>query len=109
MQRLITKIEVATGVPRPYYERFQVLHYDVGQKYQSHHDHVPTQNENVCGARILTFYLYLSEVEAGGETAFPLLKPPLVVKPKKGSAILWSHVQPHDYLKRDDRIFLRWQ
>ena len=43
-----------------------------------------------CGPRILTFFLYLSDVEEGGETAFPTLG--LAVKPKKGSAVLWPSV-----------------
>jgi len=31
------------------------------------------QNGLVCGPRILTFFLYLSDVEEGGETSFSLL------------------------------------
>lgn len=40
-----------------------------------------------CGPRILTFFLYLSDVEEGGETNFPSLG--IAVKPKKGRALLW--------------------
>lgn len=40
-----------------------------------------------CGPRILTFFLYLSDVEEGGETHFPRLG--LKVKPRRGSAVLW--------------------
>jgi hypothetical protein len=41
------------------------------------------QNDNAlaCGPRILTFFLYLSDVEEGGETNFPLLN--ISVNPKK--------------------------
>ena len=48
-----------------------------------------------CGPLILTFFLYLSDVEEGGETAFPTLG--LTVKPKRGRALLWpgvSDLQP---------------
>jgi prolyl 4-hydroxylase len=36
---------------------------------------------------MLTFFLYLSDVEEGGETYFPTLD--IAVKPKKGRAVLW--------------------
>jgi hypothetical protein len=35
-----------------------------------------------AGPRILTFFLYLSDVEEGGETSFPYLD--IAIKPKKG-------------------------
>ena len=50
--------------------------------------------DQACGPRILTFFLYLSDVEEGGETAFPLLD--LAVKPQKGKAVLWPSVHDHD-------------
>ncbi len=34
---------------------------------------MPEQIKAACGPRILTFFLYLSNVEEGGETGFPLL------------------------------------
>jgi prolyl 4-hydroxylase len=42
------------------------------------------------GARILTFYLYLNDVEEGGETDFPRLG--LRVRPRRGRAVLWPSV-----------------
>ena len=39
-------------------------------------------------------FLYLSDVEEGGETAFPLLD--MSVKPKKGRALLWPSVLNSD-------------
>jgi prolyl 4-hydroxylase len=59
------------------------------------------QNHLSCGPRILTFFLYLSDVEEGGETHFPRLG--IKVKPRKGSAILWPSVYDHDYLQQDPR------
>ena len=53
------------------------------------------------GPRILTFFLYLSDVEEGGETNFPRLN--LSVKPRKGKAVLWPSVLNEDPTKQDTR------
>merc|ERR1711924_107775 len=47
-------------------EPLQVLQYHPGGHYHTHHDSVPGT------PRYLTFLYYLSEVEQGGETCFPL-------------------------------------
>lgn len=52
-----------------------------------HHDYGREDVGLACGPRILTFFLYLSDVEEGGETAFPKLN--ISVRPKKGTALLW--------------------
>ena len=44
-----------------------------------------------AGPRILTFFMYLSDVEEGGETFFPKLD--IKVRPEKGSALLWPSVE----------------
>jgi prolyl 4-hydroxylase len=58
-----------------------------------------TPGDKTCGPRILTFFLYLSDVEEGGETAFPLLN--LAVKPKKGKALLWPSVKDDDLVQHE--------
>ncbi|RYH18250.1 2OG-Fe(II) oxygenase [archaeon] len=54
-----------------------------------------------CGPRILTFFLYLSDVEEGGETSFPNLN--IKVKPARGKAILWPSVTNTNLLVQDSR------
>ncbi len=54
-----------------------------------------------CGPRILTFYFYLSDVEEGGETAFPKLG--IEAKPKVGRAALWASTFNNDPAKMDYR------
>jgi hypothetical protein len=94
VQNIMRKISEITWVPTENFEAFQVLRYEIGQKYNAHHDASSQQTRLSCGTRILTFFLYLSDVEEGGETAFPLLN--IAVKPKKGSALLWPSTYDHE-------------
>jgi len=50
-----------------------VLRYTKGQFYRTHHDMSPGDMDLACGPRILTFFLYLSDVDEGGGTNFPRL------------------------------------
>jgi prolyl 4-hydroxylase len=95
------KIEAVTGVPSVNYESFQVLRYELGQKYVAHHDYGHDEVHLACGPRILTFFLYLSDVEEGGETGFPTLN--IAVKPKKGRALLWPSTLSDDPERQDGR------
>ena len=45
-----------------------------GEYYKLHHDWIPEQLQALCGPRVYTFFLYLSDVEEGGGTQFPYLK-----------------------------------
>eukprot|EP00924_Labyrinthula_sp_SR-Ha-C_P009299 snap_masked-scaffold_2-processed-gene-19.23-mRNA-1 protein AED:0.07 eAED:0.07 QI:0/0/0/0.5/1/1/2/0/476 len=96
-----------TNVPYDNYEQFQLLRYEDGQFYKVHHDMGPPKyipgTDIVLGGgvRILTFFLYLSDVEEGGETDFPEVG--IKVKPKKGRAILWPSVLDRDPMKQDRR------
>ena len=101
VQTIIEKIEDVTRVPRENYESFQVLRYETGQKYVVHHDYGHEEVSLACGPRILTFFLYLSDVEEGGETNFPLLN--IAVTPKKGRALLWPSVLDSDPERQDSR------
>ena len=75
-------------------EDIQVVHYDVGQKYDSHHDW------GVSGypeSRFITLLLYLTDMpneDAGGETAFPKAADGMGFKvhPGKGSAVLFYNL-----------------
>lgn len=42
-----------------------------GQYYRVHSDYGASQKRLACGPRVLTFFMYLSDVEEGGETHFP--------------------------------------
>jgi prolyl 4-hydroxylase len=84
-------------------EDLQVLRYEEGQFYRTHHDYIQHHAERHCGVRILTFFLYLSDVEAGGGTNFPQLD--MTIHPKKGRALLWPSVLDSDPSKIDKRMY----
>ncbi len=74
-------------------EDMQVVHYDVGQKYDPHHDWGIGADEK---SRVLTLLIYLTDQEgpdAGGETSFPKgvdrMGQGFKVHPKKGAAVLF--------------------
>lgn len=89
-------------IPAGNYEYLQLLKYEVGQFYETHHDYIEHQLERFEGVRILTLFLYLNDVEEGGGTNFPLLRD-LTVQPRKGRALLWPSVLNEDPNKKDDR------
>jgi len=101
VQSALSKIQEVTNVPVANYESFQVLQYENGQFYQVHHDFGGDDNKLPCGPRILTFFLYLSDVEEGGETAFPSLN--IQVLPKRGRALLWPSTLSADPTHKDPR------
>jgi prolyl 4-hydroxylase len=90
------------GIPANNSEDLQLLRYEKGQFYRTHHDYIPHQVDRQCGPRILTFFLYLSDVEAGGGTNFPNLG--ITVMPKRGRALLWPSVLNSNPLKKDGRF-----
>jgi prolyl 4-hydroxylase len=110
VKNLTQRIADLVGIKTKHFESFQVLRYEVSQKYDVHHGMFsflplvqelirPNNNEKdstqadfnmVAGPRVLTFYMYLSDVDEGGGTHFPRLN--LTVTPRKGSAVLWPSV-----------------
>ena len=99
---IMERIATVTGIPAVNSEDFQVLRYDEGQFYKEHHDYIDHQKDRICGPRILTFFLYLSDVEAGGGTAFPTMNN-LTVVPKLGRALLWPSVIDSDPSVKETR------
>ncbi|KAK8681531.1 hypothetical protein V6N13_053933 [Hibiscus sabdariffa] len=94
-------------------EGLQVLHYEVGQKYDPHFDYfLDSFNIRKAGQRMATMLMYLTDVEEGGETVFPNAKGNvsdvpwwdelsecgkrgLAVKPKMGNALLFWSMRPN--------------
>jgi len=83
------RISDLVRAPVRYFEPFQVLRYEEGQFYRTHHD----QNSGLFtpqGPRVYTFFMYLSTPEAGGGTRFNDLG--ITVPAIKGNAVIWPSV-----------------
>jgi prolyl 4-hydroxylase len=80
-------------------EATQILRYEPGQYYRPHTDYFDvhdTPNLNRGGQRLITMLVWLTDVETGGDTAFPLARPrPVSAQPAKGQAVLFYDVDEH--------------
>jgi 2OG-Fe(II) oxygenase superfamily len=101
VQSVIAKLENLTGIPDANSEFLQLLRYEVGQFYESHHDFIEHDVDRASGPRILTVFLYLNDVEGGGATHFTNLD--LSVYPKRGRVLLWPSVLDDNPNVWDDR------
>ncbi|KAJ6701171.1 PROLYL 4-HYDROXYLASE 10-RELATED [Salix koriyanagi] len=62
-------------IPVEHGEGLQILHYEVGQKYEPHFDYfMDDDNTENGGQRIATVLMYLSNNEEGDEPVFPSVK-----------------------------------
>jgi len=90
------RLSELTQIDDNHSEYLQLLRYEPGQFYENHHDYIEHLLERQQGVRILTSYLYLNDVEAGGGTMFTDLN--ITVMPKRGRALFWPSVlndKPH--------------
>ncbi|KAL0543124.1 hypothetical protein IC582_018211 [Cucumis melo] len=103
------KIARATMIPRTHGEAYNILRYEIGQKYNSHYDAFkPSEYGPQKSQRVASFLLYLTDVEEGGETMFPFENGSnmdgtynyqacvgLKVKPRQGDGLLFYSVFPN--------------
>ncbi|XP_057982948.1 probable prolyl 4-hydroxylase 7 [Malania oleifera] len=105
------RIAAWTFLPIENGEAIQILHYEIGQKYEPHFDYFHDKaNQELGGHRVATVLMYLSNIEKGGETVFPdseekmsqlkdddwsdCAKQGYAVKPDKGDALLFFSLHP---------------
>jgi prolyl 4-hydroxylase len=107
-QAIWERMERVTGISEKNSEHFQIARYEEGQFYDLHHDFIPEELDRPAGARILRFYMFLNDVDDGGELQFPSLdeKFDLTIPPKNGKALLWPCVLNEDPNLPDDRTQL---
>jgi hypothetical protein len=100
---IVSMIQEVLHISPIHYEPIQLLKYEKGQKYITHHDYSFDELQLACGPRILTAFLYLSDVEEGGETNFPSQK--ISIIPKKGKVVIWPNTLNDKPLLQDQRMF----
>ena len=90
------RLGAATHLPTAAMEPLQVLHYQVGQRFERHFDFLDPAVEAYArdaaarGQRIATFLIYLNDDYEGGETEFPLVG--LRHRGRKGDALYFANV-----------------
>jgi TPR repeat protein len=86
----------AAGVPLVHAEHLVVLRYEPGQEYRPHRDYRPPssieRDHPDAGNRLRTICVYLNEVEAGGQTEFPVAG--LKIEPRPGRAVIFDNLHP---------------
>ncbi|EDW84461.1 uncharacterized protein Dwil_GK13125 [Drosophila willistoni] len=94
MELLSRHVADLSGLDMNSAELLQIANYGIGGHYEPHWDCFPDHHvylpDDRDGNRIATGIYYLSEVEAGGGTAFPFL--PLLVTPERGSLVFWYNL-----------------
>jgi prolyl 4-hydroxylase len=101
VQKLMSRISELTMVHQDHFESMQLLRYHKGFYYKAHNDNAGGQQGTYTGGRVYTAFLYLNDVEEGGETQFPRLK--FKVKPERGSLLLWPSVKSDNPSEIDTR------
>jgi prolyl 4-hydroxylase len=95
------RISELSGIHNNHSEWLQLLKYDPGQFYEDHHDFIQYEYDRPSGPRVLTVFLYLNDVEAGGGTHFARMG--ITVEPKKGRALIWPSVLDDEPFDMDER------
>lgn len=90
------RICALTGLPPEHGETLQGQRYSQGQEYKAHCDYFPVTASywpamlKTGGQRSWTAMIYLSPVEAGGETHFPHAQ--FMVPPVEGMILIWNNM-----------------
>jgi predicted 2-oxoglutarate/Fe(II)-dependent dioxygenase YbiX len=94
-------------------ERFRYYRYDIGQRFARHYDGCFERDNGERSQ--FTFMVYLNDDFTGGETKFYHGERRLIVTPKRGSALVFYHLQLHEgapiekgrkYVLRTDVMYL---
>jgi len=98
VRRVSDRICALTGLLQEHGETLQGQRYAVSQEYKAHCDYFPVTTSywpammKTGGQRSWTAMIYLSPVEAGGETHFPHCE--FMVPPVEGMILMWNNMKP---------------
>lgn len=99
ISRIESRVAHFAGWPVECLDPMQVLHYEVGDTFESHHDFfdvdapaTPAMLE-YGGQRLATILMYLNTPDSGGMTSFPDVE--FEVMAHRGSAVFFSYPTPH--------------
>jgi prolyl 4-hydroxylase len=84
------RFSLLAGLPAEHAEPLVVQRYQVGQEYKRHRDYFTDSTHT--SQRMVTVFAYLNDVEAGGNTAFPILG--VSVRPERGKAVRFINCRP---------------
>lgn len=96
VEAVTARICALAGLPPAHGETLQGQRYTVGQEYKVHCDYFPVTADYwqamrpTGGQRTWTAMIYLSPVEAGGETHFPHCE--FMVPPVEGMILIWNNL-----------------
>jgi prolyl 4-hydroxylase len=96
VRRIEGKIAKLLGIDLARGETIQGQRYAAGQRFKLHHDFFERgqpyweEMERCGGQRTWTAMIFLNEVGAGGETAFP--KAGIKVAPRRGNMLVWNNL-----------------
>ena len=92
MQDIDDRICRMIGLNPSHSEIIQGQYYEVGQEFKAHTDYFEAgeleEFAGELGQRTYTFFIYLNDVEEGGETEFPALGQK--IRPQRGRAVIWN-------------------
>lgn len=101
VQAIYQRASNITRVPIENIDFVQAARYKPGMFFMKHHDNHPTFRLLPCGARIFSIFVYLTDVEEGGATAFPQLG--LEAPARRGAAVLFQNTLDSDPDQSDRR------
>jgi len=93
-RRIQQRLADIAGVPLLHAEAMSILRYAPGQQYRPHRDYLPPSalaaDRPAAGNRRRTLCVYLNDVEAGGETEFPIAQ--VQVAPRAGRVVVFDNL-----------------